>query len=265
MIKIMISKLSIPILILSFFFVQSSQAQINTEKYRKYLTKEGFIFNAMTTVSIKAGNTEYTAIKGTGRIDYNGKKMDYFLVGNLVYKSATENKIENQGFVHFRGIWNVGERTDLEYFVQQQYDEFIDLNSRSLAGMLIKQRLIQFKSSKDSTNTFDLNLAIGLMYEREQYNLNPDLVETYLWRGANFASFDWLITEKLNLNGVVYYQPAFEDFSDFRVSAEAGFEFAIAKQLYFIFAISYKYNNKPITDVKQFDLSIDNGIRFEIK
>jgi hypothetical protein len=243
--------------------VLSGVAQINTEKYRKYYEKEGFLFNAGTTLALKSGNTEYTAIKGTGRIDYNGEAFDYFVVGNFVYKSTSNEKIENQGFVHLRAMWSFAPRTNLEMFAQRQYDEFIDLNARNLAGAGIKYGLLRACSRKDSTHTFDVNLSVGFMYETEEYDLDEGIVGIYLWRSTNFISFDWLLKEKLNLTGVVYYQPALKDFGDYRLSAEAGLEIEIAKRLFLVTSFTYRYISRPIAKVKNFDLSLENGIRFQ--
>lgn len=241
----------------------SVEAQINTEKYRKYYDKEGFLFNAGTTLAFKSGNTEYTALKGTGRIDYNGKAFDYFVVGNFEYKSSSDEKIENQGFVHLRSMWNFAPRTNLEVFAQRQYDEFIDLNARNLAGAGIKYGLLRACSRKDSTHTFDVNLSVGLMYETEEYDLDEGIVGIYLWRSTNFISFDWLLKEKLNLTGVIYYQPALEDFANYRLSVEAGLEVQIATRLFLITSFTYRYISQPIAKVKNFDLSLENGIRFQ--
>ena len=242
-----------------------AQAQINTEKFRKYYDKKGFLINIKTTLAIKAGNTEYTSIKGTGRLDRNGDKFDYFLVGNYENKSATEETIENQAFLHLRGMWNFARRANWEFFAQQQFDEFIDLKSRTLVGTAIKYRVFEQQAMADSNNTFDMNVSTGLMLEREIYNADPDDSERTLLRSTNFISFDWLIRKKLNFTGVIYYQPAFEDLNDFRVAVESGFEFMVIEKLYFTFELTYRYNNIPVTDVKPFDLSIENGIRFEIK
>ena len=249
--------------LIAFLPVLSVEAQINTEKYRKYYEKKGFLYNASTTLSVKAGNTKYTALKGTGRIDYNGNAFDYFIVGDFEYKNSSEKKIENQGFVHLRSMWNFAPRTSLEAFVQRQYDEFIDLNARNLAGTGIKYGLIRASSHKDSTHTFDMNVSVGIMYETETYNLAEKIVAPYLWRSTNFISFDWMLEKKLNLTGVVYYQPALEDFGDYRISAEAGLEVQIAKRLFLVTRFTYRYISRPITKVENFDLSLENGIRFQ--
>lgn len=244
----------------------SVSGQVNTEKYRKYLSDDvGFIFNLTTTFTVKSGNTEYTAYRGTGRLDYNGKTFDSFIIGNFEFKNTTDEKIENQGFVHWRGITHIAKRTTWEVFLQRQYDEFIDLNSRNLAGTGIKYRVIQFMSKADSAKTLDVNISTGLMYETEEYAVDNENIFTNLWRSTSFISVDWLIKEKLNLTGVFYFQPAFNNISNYRIASDVTFEVAIAKSLHFVTEISLRYNNIPITDVKKHDLSIQNGLRVEIR
>jgi hypothetical protein len=252
------------ILIVFLIFSTVLAAQVNTEQYRKYYDEnKKFMFNFKSTFEIKSGNTEYSSFKGAGRIDRNGKVLDAFVVGEFEYKRTDEKNLTNEGFLHLRSIWSFRKLANWEFFVQQQYDEFIDLNSRSLAGTAIKLKPIQYRSKRDSTQTIDVGLSFGLMAEREEYNLKPDTRAIDLLRSTNFITFDWLVKDKLNLTGLLYYQPAFEDFSNYRITAEAAFEYALAKQIYFVFSINYRYNNKPVTDVKKYDLTVENGIRVE--
>lgn len=245
-------------------FIQSHESfgQINTEKFRKYDLEKGFLFNLQTTLTLKSGNTEYTAIKGGGRIDLNGNIMDYFLVGNLEAKTTGKERIQNLGFAHLRAMWNFAEKTNWEYFLQRQYDEFIDLKYRNLYGTAIKYRFFESKSLKDTTNILDLNISTGVMYEQESYSFEPNNVQKNLWRSTNFISFDWSKQKRLNLTGVIYYQPAFNNFKDFRVAAETTLEFSIVRKVFFAFQFSYKYNNMPVTNVKPYDISLENGLRF---
>lgn len=253
-------------LVVFFLILSPATGQINTEKYRKYYSDDvGFIFNLKTTFTAKAGNTEYTAYTGTGRVDYNGKKFDSFIVGNFEFKNTAEAKVENQGFLHLRGITHIADRTTWEVFLQRQYDEFIDLNSRNLAGTGLKYRIIELIAGEDSSKTLDVNVSLGLMYEAEEYDVDEGTISKDLWRSTNFLSIDWLIKEKFNLTGVIYYQPAFKNFKNYRIASELGLEFALARSLYFIVDFTWRYNNIPVTDVKKYDLSIENGIRIEIK
>lgn len=258
------SFLTISTLLFALIFIRNGQlhAQINTEKFRKYDLEKGFLFNLQTTLTIKSGNTNYNAIKGAGRIDHTGNAIDYFLVGSIEAKSTEDKRIQNLGFVHARAMWSFAQKTTWEYFLQRQYDEFIDLRYRNLYGTAIKYRFFESKSLKDTTNILDLNISTGVMYEQESYSFEPTNVQKNLWRSTNFISFDWSKQKRLNFTGVIYYQPAFSNFNDFRVAAETTLEFSIVRKLFFAIQFSYKYNNMPVTNVKPYDISLENGLRF---
>lgn len=240
----------------------NATAQVNTEKFRKFGLEEGFHFNVQSLLTVKSGNTEYNSIKGAARIDHIGSAVDYFLVGNIESKNTGKNRIQNEGFAHLRAMWNFAPKTNWEFFVQRQYDEFVDLRYRNLGGTAIKYRFLQAQSMRDTTSSIDFNISTGFMYEHENYNFDPENIDRRRWRSTNFISFDWLIRERMSFTGVVYYQPAFDNFNDFRVSAETTLEFSILRRFYFTFQMLYKYNNLPDTDVKRYDFSLENGLRF---
>jgi putative salt-induced outer membrane protein YdiY len=241
----------------------AGHAQINTEKFRKYDLERGFLVNFQSTFTLKKGNTEYNALNGAARIDYSGKKVNYFLVGNIEAKTASNQRIQNQGFAHLRTMWKLNPKTNWEFFLQRQYDQFIDLKFRNLAGTAIKYRFFEKQSLRDTASSLDLNISTGIMYEHENYNVEPTNIDKRLLRSTSFISFDWMKKERLNFTGVIYYQPALTNFKDFRVSAETNLEFSIVEKLFFTFQLAYKYNNIPVTDVKRYDLSLENGLRFE--
>ena len=250
------------LVILSLFFLPDSWSQVNTEKFRKYYTRDGFLYNLRSTFAVRGGNSEYGSMNFAGRIDHNGKKFDQFLVANFEYKSTSSKQISNNGFIHLRGMWNVRKRTNLEFFLQREYDRFVDLNSRSLGGTSIKYQLVDNINS-DSTKSFFVNVSTGIMYEDEIYASEPENIQKNLMRSTNFISLDLVLKEKLNLNGIFYYQPAFNNLQDYRFASWLTIDFAIAKRFYFVFQIWAKYNSLPVNDKKPYDFSIENGIRFE--
>jgi hypothetical protein len=235
---------------------------VNTEKFRKYYTEDGFLYNLRTTFALRGGNSEYGSLNFAGRVDHNGKKFDQFIVANIVYKSTSSEQIINNGFIHLRGMWNIRPRTNWEFFLQREYDRFVDLNSRSLVGTTVKYRLVDNISS-DSIKSFYVNVSTGIMFEDEEYASEPENIRKDLIRSTNFISLDWVVKEKLNLNGVFYYQPTFNNLNDYRFASWLTIDFALAKRFYFVFQIWAKYNSRPVNDKKPYDFSIENGIRFE--
>ncbi|HNV50813.1 MAG: DUF481 domain-containing protein [Bacteroidales bacterium] len=239
-------------------------SQVNTEKFRKYDVEKGFQANLQTTFTTKAGNTHYNTLKATSRLDYSATKFDYFLVANFEAKSASKKRIENEGFIHLRGMWKFADKANWEYFAQRQYDEFIDLRFRNLLGTAIKYRILKAVSKNDSNSMILINASTGLMYEHENYKYEPTNIDNKLIRSTNFISFDWSKNESTSFTGVIYYQPAFNDRKNFRIVAESTLEFNIIKRVFFSINFVYKYNNHPFTDVKPYDISLENGLRLKL-
>lgn len=251
------------VLCIAIFFLYglTIQAQVNTEKYRKYGIGEGYKVNFSTFLNFRTGKTQYTSWKGNIRVDYSKNQFGYFLVGNLDKKSTSEKRIQNEGFLHLRGIWRLTDQLNWESFLQRQFDEFIDLRYRNLVGTTLNYRWIDKIGKRDSTARFSSNVSIGIMYEMENYSAEPDNIKKYLFRSTNFFTIDWSIHKKLSLNSVVYYQPAYYDFKDFRMIADLSFDYYIHEYFALVFLFSGRYNSKPVTPVKKYDLSFENGFR----
>lgn len=239
--------------------------QVNTEKFRKHDLEKGFVFNANFRFGYSGGNSEYVALDGTFRVDYNSDKNDLFLVANYNYKETSSKRIVNKGFVHLRGIRNINSKISLEAFLQQEFNEFLRLKDRKLAGGGGRFLLFNFKFKKDSLSGFKSNIGLGGMYEHEVHDIQSGefLTNTSnLFRLTSYLTLEWSISNRINLWAVGYYQPAFTQFSNFKFIMESGMEILVIGQLFFTIDMSYRYNSVPVGDVKNYDIVINNGLRF---
>lgn len=239
--------------------------QVNTEKFRKHDLDEGFIFNTNFRFGYSGGNSEYVSVDGTFRVDYNGEKSDLFLVANYNYKATNTERVVNKGFVHLRGIRNISSNFALEAFLQQEFNEFLKLEDRKLAGASGRFLLINATSKKDSISGFRSFIGIGGMYEHEVYDLQSGELlneKSNLFRLTSYLTTDWNISDRINLWAVGYYQPALTRFSNYKLVVESGMEILVIGKLFFTIDMSYRYNNEPVGDVKNYDIVINNGLRF---
>jgi hypothetical protein len=242
-------------------------SQVNTEKFRKYNEKNGFLFNTGLRFGYSGGNSEYISFDGTVRLDYNGNKNDAFIVANLDYKETEASKVVHKGFVHLRGIRHLNDKMAWELFIQQEFNEFLLLNDRNLIGSSLRFNIMDFRSEKDTLTVFQSNLGLGLMHERETYDLGTpedNLVKLDPFRISTYLTFDWTISNRMNCWAVVYFQPNTERFKDFRTVVETGIEIWLVGKLYLSTDLSYRYNNEPVGDVKSYDVVIKNGLRLSI-
>ncbi|MBE0654070.1 MAG: DUF481 domain-containing protein [Bacteroidales bacterium] len=242
-------------------------SQVNTEKFRKFSDKEGFLFNSGFRFGYSGGNSEYVTVDGTFRLDYNGKKNDAFIVANYDYKESSATKVTNNGFLHLRGIHTMSEKMVMEAFLQQEFNEFLLLADRKLAGAGARMRVMDFTSNKDSLSGFVSNFGLGMMFEHEVYEVGEGektIVTLNPFRVTSYLTLDWDISEMINAWGVVYYQPDIVKIHNFRSIVETGIEIWLIGKLFFTFDMSYRYNNEPVGDVKNYDITIKNGLRLSI-
>jgi hypothetical protein len=257
------------ILILFQFFVLAGTGfgQVNTEKFRRHLKKEGFIFSTGFSFGYSGGNSDFITAEATSRLDYNGKRNNAFLVGNFDYKESNKEKAIHKGFLHLRGIHPMTQVLAIEGFLQQEFNKFLLLNDRKLIGSSLRIRLMDFKPEKDTLKGFGSHLGLGMMYEREVYNIGTDeedLVKKEPLRISSYLTLDYAISERINCWAVGYFQPKFSNFNDFKVMLETGMEIWIIGKLFFTVDMGYRFNSEPVGEVKKYDLMIKNGIRLTI-
>lgn len=240
----------------------NTRAQVNTEKYRKQGISHGFYFSNAFLFGYAAGNSEYLSLKDLLRLDYVSPCFNAFLIGSFNQKKANEETIINKGFVHLRAVKPLDKVLTAEAFLQKEYNEFISLNDRNLVGAGLRIPIVNFFSA-DSISSWHIFTGLGVMYEQEVYNTEASDSTTLYFRSTNYISVNSKIDDKMAFNFVSYYQPYINDFSNFRIVMEAGLDFKIFKNLDFEVEFTYRYDNKPVTDVEKYDIYISNGLKLK--
>lgn len=235
-------------------------SQVNTEKFRKEFEEVGFFGNVSFAAGLASGNSEFVKVKGASRIDYAGKGFDFFLVGNYEFQEANEAKVVNKGFAHLRSIVDLSPKFFLELFLQKEFNQFILLEDRNLAGAGLRTDLIKlFSDIEDSP--LEIFLGTGLMFENERHNVSISS-ETNLIRSTNYLTIKWQIDNSISFITINYFQFDIERFRDHRLVSDTGLNFLITKNLSFNSSVSYRFDNEPVENVKNFDLELTNGITF---
>ena len=250
----------ITILIVFLFYSSFSFSQVNTEKFRKENEKEGFSGNVLLAAGFASGNSEYVNVKSAARIDYSIKGFDFFLVGNYEFQEAKEEKVVNKGFAHLRSIITLTPTLFLEFFLQKEFNQFILLEDRNLAGSGLRLDLVNlFSTGKDSL--VEIYFGSGFMFENERYNISVS-PETNLVRSTNYLTIKWQITKNFSFTTINYLQFDVKRAHDFRILSDTGFNFSVTENLEFNSSLSWRFDNEPVEDVKKNDIEITNGLTF---
>ncbi len=150
----------------------------------------------------------------------NGEKTDDETIGGVRYSNY---------FYKYLG-WYV--RTELER------DPFEDIRIRSTSGAGLSLRVINEELHKTVVN-------LGIAYRYESYTTNAD-DEGKVGLDVVITD-DWTITSWLRESTKIEFVPAFDDFNDYLLRQDTGFEMPLAMSKVWMvrLGISNDYNNRP--------------------
>lgn len=200
-----------------------------------------------------AGSTGNTS-KVTGSLStlnaYLSSKREVLALADYRYGASRGEKDTNNGRFHLRHTHILPSFSDVETFVQYQFDEFRRLNSRSLGGVNLRTEL--FKTEKQF-----LYIGTGLFYERQDRKDSPDKNDTRL---NSYLSYVYKSSELLQASLVTYYQPVINRTEDAMINADASIEFKLSSSLSLSQQIQLSYDNRPPVGVLTTDVLYFTGI-----
>ncbi|HLT21943.1 MAG TPA: DUF481 domain-containing protein [Bacteriovoracaceae bacterium] len=210
-------------LILFIFFVTSHHAWsfINVESVRK-IEGKGFIGRSALQTSGQMGNTEkftsqFTTI-GAWRLDQN----EWLYSGNYKYGTSAKKKDTNTGIAHLRHTWGYENKLAYEAFVQSEFNEFKELNSRHYIGGNLRFRLL-------TEDYYYLYLGVGAFYELEDFH-RYDRDRNHL-RANTYLSYLQNFNKTISSFITIYYQPLFRELHNHRVRVLTGLDVKLNSKL----------------------------------
>jgi len=233
-------------------------AQVNTEKLRND-KKKGFSGNVSLGYGMVMGNSEYLNFTPNLRLDYNTENFINFISASYNRKQSEldkdkENLLEHKGFAHIRSARVINPFLSWEEFGQWEFNEFINLKSRLLAGTGARMDLLNSREDLPVS----LILGVGGMYEDEDYDQGSD---KELLRSTNYLTFIWNISEKALIQTTNYYQFAVIEPEDYRIISESALKFNVSSWLIFGTTVSLRYDNDPTEGVKKkYDVELNNNL-----
>jgi hypothetical protein len=248
------------VILLFIQFFNQAYSQVNTEKFRKDFKESGFYGSVGIAIGLAKGNSEFIKAESSARIDYAGKIFDAFLIGNYEFQEANDAKVVNKGFAHLRNIVALSSLFSLEFFLQKEFNQFILLEDRNLAGGGLRTSLVKLFTESENY-PLEIYLGSGLMFENEKYN-DSGSSKTNLIRSTNYLTFKWIINDVVSLISVNYFQFDLKRIHDYRLISDTGLNFLITENLFYNSTVTYRFDNEPVRDVKNFDIELTNGITF---
>ena len=201
------------LLVLMLLLPSISLGQVNIESIRNNNKEEPLWGEVKGGLELQRGNVDITSFDINFLIHFKKKNHHIFLQEKTSQGQQSDKKFKNNSFLHLRWTWMKWNIVGPEIFTQLQQDEFKSLKIRQLNGAGLRSEFFHYKD-------FVLSLGTGAMYDHEKITSgtkSTDIRSTsYL---SMIKSFD---EKKKNLILLtLYYQPLFDNPSDYRVNLEA--------------------------------------------
>ncbi len=237
----MIKKISLIFLFVFLSLTIFSQI-VNIEKKRK--NTKGFQANIGFEFNIKDNGKQFLELKNSVDIQYSYKAHTLIFLNDIKLLNIDKGSFINNGFQHLRYNYTIKDSSfiTLEAFGQYQYNEQKLLQKRIISGGGPRFAVARKKN-------FSFYFAPLTMYEYEQLS-DSLLSKTEFVRLDSYTNLYFKINDIVSFNHILYYQPRFADFSDYRISSEAGLNFNITKYIGYKVGFAFDYDNQPPENVQ---------------
>jgi hypothetical protein len=256
-------------------FVSTLWAQVNTEALRPDSQLLGLHSTLGANLGYIAGNSNLYQLRSNLRFEFVRNRGQAFLVAQYHYGRQDEVDFINKGFMHLRGVKTITPFVYIEGFVQKEFNEFILLEDRQLAGGGARLLWHQLGPHEEQ-GPLRITTGIGFMWEQEQLDFSsiPDsLIQegeaslSSIIRSTNYLVLNWRLDDRSSLLTTAYYQFHPADMADFRILLESRLQFSLfqktPRQLAFNVGLNLRYDHKPPTmNIDPYDIEITNGITY---
>lgn len=213
-------------------------------------SKPGLSGNVSGSLSSKSGNTQKDEYSLGIRLQYD-QGNDYLTWGTFTYDYGKSNGTKNEDkiYAHVRYIHALNQNGDWtwELFLQSEQDKFKDINERSLGGAGVRWR---FMNSEEWGRGY---IGMGGLAEKIEYThteFNPNEQNSRLNSYIAYTK-GFLIGSKVSYIG--YFQPKFNETSDYVSSQSAELILPIVGQLNLSLSAKYLYDSRPAVGVDKRD------------
>lgn len=245
------------LLIFALLLPSMSFGQVNIESIRNNQKEKMFWGEAKGGLELQRGNVDITSFDLEFLIHYKKKIHHIFLQSKSSQGQQSDKKFKNNSFVHLRWTWMKWNIVGLELFTQLQQDEFKSLKIRQLNGGGLRAELIEKED-------ISLSLGSGAMLDYEEI---LEKESSALWRSTSYLSMIKSFDEKKKnlILLTLYYQPLFDNPSDYRINLEANVRTILISSWNISLdnSINFMYDTKPPEGILTDDLVIKTRLVYE--
>jgi len=233
-----------------------ASAQVNVERLRMGLPRDGDAGSVEASFTGRTGSTEGITAGAMAQLQMVRGPRWFFAHASGDYTRWGGNTSINRNFVHLRYLHRVHPRVAPELFVQEQTDRVRLLRLREVFGA--GPRFVVIGSAD-----FQLSAGSAWMLEHEVIRVEPGAPDdpvTLSQRWSNYVSAVWIEDAKLSFSNVLYVQPRWDRFSDFRILFDSSVVADLGKVLATRVGVSVRIDSAPPTGVPRLDTEVKSSL-----
>lgn len=234
----------------TLLFTSLAHAFLNIESIRQK-AKAGFFGGSGFQLSGESGNTDKIVSSFTTVNGYKTEKMELLGLAKYKYGESANIKDSNEGDLHLRYTFVPSKGPSYEAFGQVEFDEFRNLELRTLLGLGLRNPIIQ----EEKVSFF---IGAGIFFENEDLKDSQDEED---FRGNLYLSFVKEFRDGLEISIIGYYQPSMQRIDDYRVKTDFGFSLKLTEMLSLGIELNISTDSKPPGQVEETDISYLTGIK----
>ncbi|MDP6934708.1 MAG: DUF481 domain-containing protein [Myxococcota bacterium] len=251
------------------FLSDSAQASVNVELEREDADHDGFSGELGWSLDGGLGNVVDLSFGLDGNLALRKGDNLWMLLTSGEFASEhdadgiqlfdEESRYANEMTFHLRFNHNLNDRWTIETFTQSEYDQFLLLDRRLLAGTGGRWTIT---SSEDGL----INLGLAYMLEHEHLDPStviPSEVDTLAHRASCYISALVALSSNIEIGGAFYAQPRLTDFSDVRFFGEGWFEVGVTDRLALETSMDLRHDSDPPMTIEEEDALDPFDLDFE--
>ncbi len=239
-------------ILLSLFVPTLAQGQIVNTLRGFADDEDGWAGSLDGYFDISEGNTVYREYGGAFTLQFLTGQHRIRALASGLRKESRGELIAESSRVHLRHNYWFAERWASIAYVQDSRNPFQRLESRFLLGAGARFDAIRGEG-------FDAYLGLTTMLEREVIQDDPrdgDLQH----RMSSFLSLLYDLSERTQIDLVAFYQPRWDDFSNYRTVVSSRLKVEIVGSLYFSLNYEFQKQTRPPAGVGPTDWNLLSGI-----
>jgi putative salt-induced outer membrane protein YdiY len=250
----------LPAILLFSLGTLPAHAVVSMEDLHLKKPAEGFEGEFDLSAGGASGNTDKTDVSAGTRLQWQTGIHTNFLVMSYAYGQTNGVRDTNRSFLHARHIFQTSDPLAWELFLQGERNEFGRIAFRRLAGGGARFSLLE---RQERSAAF---LGAGAFHEWETVIDTIGTTDTgtaSTWRGNLYLVLKYRFNENVRLVSSTYYQPSFDDVSDYRALENSALEVAMTDKLGLRVGVEVRHDSRPPQTVDETDVTYRTGINYK--